>query len=79
MGKEENKMASSPEKKVAKGMSVLTVVGIVFIILKLTSLINWSWWLVLLPFYGPFAIFLAVCGITGFVMILLKGGPGHGD
>lgn len=29
----------------------LIYLGIFFIILKLTGIIEWSWWLVLLPFY----------------------------
>lgn len=29
------------------------LLGIVFIILKLIGEISWSWWLVLLPIYGP--------------------------
>jgi hypothetical protein len=31
-------------------MSILGVLGIVFIVLKLLGIIAWSWWLVLLPF-----------------------------
>lgn len=29
---------------------------ILFIGLKLAKIITWSWWLVLLPLYGPFAV-----------------------
>ena len=38
----------------------LPALTILFIALKLTQFIDWSWWLVLLPLYGPFmAVFLA--------------------
>ena len=44
-----------------------TLFGIVFIVLKLMGTINWSWWLVLLPIYGPICIVLSVL----IVLILL--------
>ena len=40
-------------------MSLLSVLGVVFVVLKLTGFIFWSWWLVLLPFYLVPLIFLA--------------------
>ena len=42
--------------KVAGGMSLPGVVGIVFVILKLTDEIDWSWWWVTAPFWGPLAL-----------------------
>ena len=33
------------------GLGVIDIVQIVFIILKLCKLINWSWWIVLIPFW----------------------------
>jgi len=36
----------------------LPALTILFIALKLTQFIDWSWWFVLLPLYGPI---LAVC------------------
>lgn len=32
------------------------VLGIVFVTLKLTHYIDWSWWWVTAPFWGPMAI-----------------------
>lgn len=40
------------------GVGFCEVLGIVFIVLKLVGVIDWSWWLVLLPIYAPLAIFL---------------------
>lgn len=40
-------------------MSLLGVLGLIFIVLKLCAVIDWSWWLVLLPFYGGFVLWLA--------------------
>ena len=37
-------------------MSLNVILGLVFIILKLTGNIDWSWWWVTLPFYAVDAI-----------------------
>lgn len=42
--------------KVAGGMSLPAVVGVVFVILKLIDEIDWSWWWVTAPFWGPLAL-----------------------
>lgn len=44
-----------------------SLLGIVFIVLKLLGVITWSWWVVLLPFYGPLVIVLVVLAIWGLV------------
>ena len=35
---------------------------LVFLVLKLVDKIDWSWWWVTAPLWGPFAIYLAVLG-----------------
>lgn len=45
---------------VAAPFPILTVLGIVFIVLKLTNVITWSWWWVLSPFWIPFAALLSL-------------------
>lgn len=45
------------------GTSIVGLLGIVFVVLKLTGVIDWSWWLVLLPFYGGLLLLLAIAGI----------------
>lgn len=42
------------------GISVFALLGIVFLILKLVGVIDWSWWLVLLPFYAGLGLFIAI-------------------
>lgn len=49
---------------------LLGVLTIVFVVLKLTGVIHWSWWLVLLPLWGPFALLLVVAGIVALVAAL---------
>lgn len=51
------------EKKIVLGggLSFTTVLFFIFLILKLTNVITWSWWWVTCPLWiGP-AVFVAVC------------------
>jgi phosphoglycerol transferase MdoB-like AlkP superfamily enzyme len=41
-------------------LNVLPLLGILFVALKLTNVIDWSWWWVTSPFWGGPAIILAV-------------------
>lgn len=54
------------------GPSFLGLLTIVFIILKLTGVIAWSWWFVLLPFWGPLALFVLIT-LTAAAVTLVKG------
>lgn len=42
----------------AGGIGVVGLLGVLFVALKLTGHITWSWWWVLAPFWVPFALFL---------------------
>jgi len=48
------------------GVSFMGWLGLTFIILKLSEVIDWSWWWVLLPLYGPItlALILFIVGAT---------------
>ena len=46
----------------SNGISFFGLLTIVFITLKLTSIISWSWWWVLAPLWAP-AITLVTVGI----------------
>lgn len=43
---------------------------LVFLTLKLTGVINWSWWLILLPAFIIDALIVAVFGIVLFVGLI---------
>lgn len=45
------------------GIGVLGLLGVVFVTLKLTGVIDWSWWWVTLPFWGGFALVLGVLAV----------------
>ena len=55
------------------GISLAGVLGIVFIVLKLTDNIDWSWWLVLLPFYWMVAIGVILMGTGAIILLMEKG------
>lgn len=47
-------------------MGLFGVLAIAFIVLKMVGVIDWSWWYVLLPLWGPAAV-----GIAAAMMLLL--------
>lgn len=51
---------------IALALRGLSVLGILFVVLKLTGVIGWSWLWVLLPFWGPLVL---VGAVTFFVFI----------
>ena len=53
------------------GISLGTVLFIVFLILKLTETITWSWWWVTAPLWIPVAITAVFLIISGLIMFLL--------
>lgn len=56
-------MATQTETR-SGGIGFLGALGIAFIVLKLTSVIHWSWWWVLLPIWGPWAF-------VGFILLIV--------
>jgi len=48
-----------------------TVLFCIFLVLKLTGNIDWSWWWVTSPLWLPLTLFLSVAGIVILVMIIL--------
>lgn len=53
------------------GSLILGLLGILFVGLKLTEVIDWSWWYVTLPFWGIFALLIATALLVGFVGIVV--------
>ena len=52
------------DNNASKGVGFTGLLQLVFIVLKLCNVINWSWWLVLLPT-------LITCGIAVILFALL--------
>lgn len=51
---------------------VLGILGLIFITLKLTGHIAWSWWWVLAPFWAPLAVVLVITVIALPIILLTK-------
>lgn len=63
-------MSGSDEKKKAvvhAGPSSAAMLGVAFVVLKLCGVIDWSWWLVTLPFWG-FTVFL-LCVVLALLLV----------
>ena len=56
--------------RVKTGSGAGFVLFIVFLILKLTKTIDWSWWWVTAPLWGPLA-FVVACLVVVIVVYLL--------
>ena len=57
--------------QVGPGLPVLLF--LVFLVLKLTGHIDWSWWWVTAPLWGPLAIVFALAAVAGVVWLVLTG------
>ena len=49
-------------------IGICSVLGLIFVTLKLTGVIAWSWLWVLLPFWGP----LVICLLVVLILLGLK-------
>lgn len=54
----------------SSGASTLGLLGVLFVGLKLTGYINWSWWWVTAPFWGGLVVVGAVLIAVGAVLLL---------
>ena len=73
-----SKYSKSCEIITTKAFPFFQILTLIFITLKLTGYISWSWWLVLLPIWGVFAFFgtllLIACILTivyHFILFIL--------
>jgi uncharacterized protein (DUF983 family) len=66
---------STTKSNSGTGLSLSAVLFIVFLVLKLTGNIDWSWWWVTSPLWIPFALVLSIFGIVflGVVIALIFG------
>ncbi|MFJ7183116.1 transmembrane Fragile-X-F protein [Lysinibacillus xylanilyticus] len=51
-------------------MGIAEVLTIVFVVLKITNVITWSWWLVLLPAIISFSIYALIL-VMKLVMVMI--------
>lgn len=58
-----------------KSLELSTILFLIFLVLKLTNNISWSWWWVTAPLWIPIAIITLIVGITvliGLIFYLKK-------
>lgn len=54
------------------GVGFLGLLALLFIALKLTSQIEWSWWWVLAPLWVPWAVFAFVMAMSATCALILR-------
>ena len=67
-----NSTKNNGETKVVRSgsVSLTSILGVVFIVLKLTGVISWSWVWVLAPFWIPLALVVLILAIIIVVTII---------
>lgn len=59
-------------QKSGEGVGFFGLLFITFLVLKLTHVIDWSWWWVTAPLWGGFAIGVVVFVFIGLLIILVN-------
>jgi hypothetical protein len=54
------------------GIGVVGLLGVVFVTLKLCKVIDWSWWWVTAPFWGPLVVLVAVLVAIGGICVVCR-------
>lgn len=57
-------------KNITVSFPILGILGVLFVGLKLTGHIGWSWWWVTAPFWGPFALGIGFMLLIGLLAII---------
>jgi len=60
------------KENTSSGMGIGMILFIVFLVLKLTGVINWSWWWVTSPLWIPLALGGVIIGIIGVIAIIIE-------
>lgn len=56
----------------SSGVGVCGLLGVAFVVLKLTGVINWSWWWVTCPFWIGLPIILAIVIVALPVIMIVQ-------
>lgn len=71
------------KKSSGNGLGLTSILFLIFLTLKLTNNIDWSWWWVTSPIWIPLGIILIVFLVSFFIfliwgiILLIKGVPGE--
>lgn len=56
-------MSTTSVSRGGNGIGIGTILFIVFLVLKLTHVIDWSWWWVFAPLWVPLTIVVVLAGL----------------
>ena len=54
------------------GIGIGMILFIVFLVLKLANVIDWSWWWVTSPLWIPFVAAAIIIGVVGVIAIIIE-------
>lgn len=60
----------TPKSNSGTGLSITSVLFIVFLVLKLTGNIDWSWWWVTSPLWIPIALIFGIVFLAILIVII---------
>lgn len=66
-------MNNETKKHITVSFPTLGILGVLFVALKLTGYIHWSWWWVTAPFWGPWALLALFFAVGGLVFLTTVG------
>ncbi|WP_336772312.1 hypothetical protein [Paenibacillus sp. MMO-58] len=61
-------MSKREGSNTSKGIGLFNLLGVVFIVLKLCHVIDWSWWYVTMPLYGPYALIVVIFIVAALII-----------
>lgn len=70
-------MSESSKSITIGGTGFFNLLFLVFLVLKLTKVIDWSWWWITAPLWGPIGVCVVLI-IIGAILIALADGYTHG-
>lgn len=57
----------SNAKSNGNGIGIGTILFVVFLVLKLTHVIDWSWWWITAPLWAPALVIVVMLGVSDFL------------
>ena len=64
-------IGSAGKRAASGGISTVSALGLIFVAAKLWGVVDWSWWWVTLPFWGPFVLMIGLCIAAGLAYALV--------
>jgi len=52
-------------------VSFLFILTIIFVVAKITGYLDWDWWVVFSPLWGPPAVCCSACSVLIFVILIV--------